>query len=124
VRNECTIRVCVLRRNVDLYELLDERSRAAHQYTTYDLIANVVHDGKPQSGMGAYRVQILHNVRYLRGGELSSIVKSTEHKQVVRTGRSTREGDTAADHNADGKLYSGTRIASAQRRCVVYRYGD
>jgi len=44
-----------------LYELLDERSRTAHQYTTYDLIANVVHDGKPQSGMGAYRVQILHN---------------------------------------------------------------
>lgn len=32
--------------------------KAAHPYTTYDLVANIVHDGEP--GQGTYRVHILH----------------------------------------------------------------
>uniref|UniRef100_A0A4W3I8I8 ubiquitinyl hydrolase 1 n=1 Tax=Callorhinchus milii TaxID=7868 RepID=A0A4W3I8I8_CALMI len=45
--------------NVDLREYLSEEVQAAHKHTTYDLIANVVHDGKP--GEGAYRVHVLHH---------------------------------------------------------------
>ena len=44
----------------------------------------------------------------LKTSDLDLIHKSIEHKQVVRTGRLAREGDTAADHNVDGKLHSGT----------------
>jgi len=47
-------------KNVDLYECLAEDARQKHSYTTYDLIANVVHDGRPESGMGSYRGQVLH----------------------------------------------------------------
>lgn len=32
--------------------------KAKHPYTTYDLVANIVHDGEP--GQGTYRVHILH----------------------------------------------------------------
>ncbi|VDD86410.1 unnamed protein product [Enterobius vermicularis] len=45
--------------NVDLYECLAPEFRAAHKYTTYDLVSNIVHDGKPESG--SYRVQLIHN---------------------------------------------------------------
>ncbi|KAI6204641.1 hypothetical protein M3Y94_00699400 [Aphelenchoides besseyi] len=36
--------------NVDLYDCLAEDARQLHKYTTYDLISNVVHDGKPEDG--------------------------------------------------------------------------
>ncbi|XP_041066354.1 U4/U6.U5 tri-snRNP-associated protein 2 isoform X1 [Carcharodon carcharias] len=45
--------------NVDLREYLSEEVQAIHKHTTYDLIGNVVHDGKP--GEGAYRVHVLHH---------------------------------------------------------------
>lgn len=32
--------------------------KAKHPYTTYDLVANIVHDGEPDKG--TYRVHILH----------------------------------------------------------------
>lgn len=35
---------------------------AKHPHTTYDLMANVVHDGEPGSGKGTYRVHVLHQV--------------------------------------------------------------
>ncbi|EYC17225.1 hypothetical protein Y032_0031g2346 [Ancylostoma ceylanicum] len=44
--------------NVDLYDCLSEDTRGEHKYTTYDLVANVVHDGKPDSG--TYRIQLVH----------------------------------------------------------------
>ncbi|KAE9416739.1 hypothetical protein Angca_002495, partial [Angiostrongylus cantonensis] len=44
--------------NVDLFDCLSEDARYEHKYTTYDLIANVVHDGKPDSG--TYRIQLVH----------------------------------------------------------------
>ncbi|KIH52575.1 ubiquitinyl hydrolase 1, partial [Ancylostoma duodenale] len=44
--------------NVDLYDCLSEDTRGDHKYTTYDLVANVVHDGKPDSG--TYRIQLVH----------------------------------------------------------------
>lgn len=57
---------------MDLYECLAEDIRHKHKYTTYDLISNVIHDGKPQTSnqkadisgtkSGSYRVQIIHNV--------------------------------------------------------------
>ena len=48
-----------------------EDVRDKHKYTTYDLISNVVHDGKPQTqankgdiavDIGRYRVQLVHEV--------------------------------------------------------------
>uniref|UniRef100_A0A183IDZ8 ubiquitinyl hydrolase 1 n=1 Tax=Soboliphyme baturini TaxID=241478 RepID=A0A183IDZ8_9BILA len=47
-------------KNVDLYDCLAEDAKPLHPYTTYDLIANVVHDGKPTPGEGSYRIQVLH----------------------------------------------------------------
>lgn len=47
-------------RNVDLREYLSEEVQAAHTNTTYDLIANIVHDGKPSEG--SYRIHVLHHV--------------------------------------------------------------
>nr|XP_060643350.1 ubiquitin carboxyl-terminal hydrolase 39 [Anolis sagrei ordinatus] len=46
-------------RNVDLREYLSEEVQAVHKNTTYDLIANIVHDGKPAEG--AYRIHVLHH---------------------------------------------------------------
>ncbi|XP_069733633.1 ubiquitin carboxyl-terminal hydrolase 39 [Phaenicophaeus curvirostris] len=45
--------------NVDLREYLSEEVQAAHANTTYDLIANIVHDGKPSEG--SYRIHVLHH---------------------------------------------------------------
>ncbi|KAH7720889.1 U4/U6.U5 tri-snRNP-associated protein 2-like protein [Aphelenchoides avenae] len=45
--------------NIDLYDCLAEDARPLHKYTTYDLVSNVVHDGRPESG--SYRVQLIHN---------------------------------------------------------------
>jgi U4/U6.U5 tri-snRNP-associated protein 2 len=54
--------------NVDLYDCMAEDVKGKNKYTTYDLIANIVHDGKPQSvahkgdlavESSTYRVQVL-----------------------------------------------------------------
>jgi hypothetical protein len=53
-----------------MYDFLAEGTRQTNQYTTYDLIANVVHDslrtGHDARGAdarkGTYRVQLLHKV--------------------------------------------------------------
>ncbi|XP_041334923.1 U4/U6.U5 tri-snRNP-associated protein 2 [Pyrgilauda ruficollis] len=45
--------------NVDLREYLSEEVQATHSHTTYDLIANIVHDGKPSEG--SYRIHVLHH---------------------------------------------------------------
>ncbi|GAU97474.1 hypothetical protein RvY_08760 [Ramazzottius varieornatus] len=45
-------------RNVDFGELLKDEHRKKHKCTTYDLIANVVHDGEARKG--TYRVFVLH----------------------------------------------------------------
>ncbi|KRX44735.1 U4/U6.U5 tri-snRNP-associated protein 2 [Trichinella britovi] len=47
-------------RNVDLYDYLSEDGKKRHPYTTYDMIANIVHDGKPDPGEGSYRIQLVH----------------------------------------------------------------
>ncbi|VDO20725.1 unnamed protein product [Haemonchus placei] len=44
--------------NVDLFDCLSEDTRSDHKYTTYDLVANIVHDGKPDQG--TYRIQLVH----------------------------------------------------------------
>uniref|UniRef100_A0A8C9ICP6 Ubiquitin carboxyl-terminal hydrolase 39 n=1 Tax=Piliocolobus tephrosceles TaxID=591936 RepID=A0A8C9ICP6_9PRIM len=46
--------------NVDLREYLSEEVQAVHKNTTYDLIANIVHDGKPSEG--SYRIHVLHHI--------------------------------------------------------------
>uniref|UniRef100_A0A1I8G0W6 ubiquitinyl hydrolase 1 n=1 Tax=Macrostomum lignano TaxID=282301 RepID=A0A1I8G0W6_9PLAT len=46
-------------RGVDFGDLLDPWTRAKHQFTTYNLVANVVHDGTPVSG--TYRVHLQHS---------------------------------------------------------------
>lgn len=45
-------------RNVDFGDILTPEIKARHPCTTYDLVANIVHDGEP--GQGTYRVHILH----------------------------------------------------------------
>ena len=45
---------------MDLREYLSEEVQAVHKNTTYDLIANIVHDGKPSEG--SYRIHVLHHV--------------------------------------------------------------
>ncbi|KAK2092783.1 U4/U6.U5 tri-snRNP-associated protein 2 [Saguinus oedipus] len=40
-------------------EYLSEEVQAVHKNTTYDLIANIVHDGKPSEG--SYRIHVLHH---------------------------------------------------------------
>jgi len=53
--------LCILfNRNVDLREYLTEEAQVTEKNTTYDLVANVVHDGKPTEG--AYRIHVLHHV--------------------------------------------------------------
>lgn len=47
-------------RNVDLREYLTEEAQVTEKNTTYDLVANIVHDGKPTEG--AYRIHVLHHV--------------------------------------------------------------
>lgn len=49
-------------RNVDLREYLTEEAQVSEKNTTYDLVANIVHDGKPTEG--AYRIHVLHHVCY------------------------------------------------------------
>ncbi|XP_019635305.1 PREDICTED: U4/U6.U5 tri-snRNP-associated protein 2-like isoform X1 [Branchiostoma belcheri] len=49
-------------KNIDLREYLskDPEIQKKHPNTTYDLIANIVHDGLPGAGKGTYRVHIYH----------------------------------------------------------------
>jgi len=47
-------------KNIDLYDCLANDSKSKHPYTTYDLIANIVHDGQPEAGKGTYRIQLMH----------------------------------------------------------------
>ncbi|XP_048763134.2 U4/U6.U5 tri-snRNP-associated protein 2-like [Ostrea edulis] len=47
-------------KNIDFGDLLAPEHRVLHKNTTYDLMANVVHDGEPEHGKGTYRVHVLH----------------------------------------------------------------
>lgn len=52
---------CYFARNVDFGDILTPEVKAEHKHTTYDLVANIVHDGEPSKG--TYRVHVLHKVR-------------------------------------------------------------
>ncbi|RWS13197.1 U4/U6.U5 tri-snRNP-associated protein 2-like protein [Dinothrombium tinctorium] len=47
-------------KNVDLTEILSQTGKANNPQCTYDLIANIVHEGEPDPGKGSYRVHVLH----------------------------------------------------------------
>ncbi|KAK4474427.1 hypothetical protein MN116_001583 [Schistosoma mekongi] len=47
-------------KSIDFGDLLSSEFRAKHRYTTYDLIANIVHDGPPTPGSGTHRIHLLH----------------------------------------------------------------
>ncbi|XP_062594467.1 ubiquitin carboxyl-terminal hydrolase 39-like [Saccostrea cucullata] len=47
-------------KNIDFGDLLAPEHRVLHKNTTYDLMANIVHDGEPERGKGTYRVHVLH----------------------------------------------------------------
>lgn len=51
-------------RNIDFGDILTPEVKAVHKYTTYDLVANIVHDGEP--GKGTYRVHVLHKVSFIK----------------------------------------------------------
>lgn len=45
-------------KNVDFGDILTQEVKERYTSTTYDLVANIVHDGEP--GKGTYRVHVLH----------------------------------------------------------------
>ncbi|KAK6633805.1 U4/U6.U5 tri-snRNP-associated protein 2 [Polyplax serrata] len=45
-------------KNVDFGDVMTEEVKKKHKHTTYDLVANIVHDGEPNRG--TYRVHVLH----------------------------------------------------------------
>ncbi|KAJ9575533.1 hypothetical protein L9F63_007603, partial [Diploptera punctata] len=45
-------------KNVDFGDILTQEVKEKYSNTTYDLVANIVHDGEP--GKGTYRVHVLH----------------------------------------------------------------
>ncbi|KAL0281029.1 UNVERIFIED_CONTAM: hypothetical protein PYX00_002148 [Menopon gallinae] len=45
-------------KNVDFGDIMTDEVKAKHKHTTYDLMANIVHDGVPNRG--TYRVHVLH----------------------------------------------------------------
>ncbi|CAL1542817.1 unnamed protein product [Lymnaea stagnalis] len=47
-------------KNIDFGDLLSAETRAQHKHTTYDLAANIIHDGEPGKGKGSYRCHVLH----------------------------------------------------------------
>lgn len=49
-------------RNIDLADVLSPETKLKCRDSTYDLLANIVHDGEPASGKGTYRVHVLHKV--------------------------------------------------------------
>jgi hypothetical protein len=51
-------------RNVDFGDILTQAVKEKYASTTYDLVANIVHDGEP--GKGTYRVHVLHKVSSLK----------------------------------------------------------
>ncbi|CAB3397203.1 unnamed protein product [Caenorhabditis bovis] len=44
--------------NVDFYDCLADDAKEKHKFTTYDLVANIVHEGKYEDG--SYRIQVVH----------------------------------------------------------------
>ena len=58
--------MCLYFRNIDFGDLLTEEHRTEHKYTTYNLVANIVHDGEPGSGKGSYRCHVMHKVSIVR----------------------------------------------------------
>lgn len=58
--NILVVKTFMHNRNVDLREYLTEEAQATEKFTTYNLVANVVHDGKPTEG--SYRIHVLHHV--------------------------------------------------------------
>ncbi len=55
----------IIARNIDLSDYLstDKAVRDAHPFTTYDLVANIVHEGEPGAGKGTFKAHVLHKVR-------------------------------------------------------------
>ncbi|ETN72198.1 ubiquitinyl hydrolase 1 [Necator americanus] len=67
--------------NVDLFDCLSEDTRREHKYTTYDLVANIVHDGKPDSG--TYRIQLVHVVRWFKGSRKWFELEDLHVKEIL-----------------------------------------
>ncbi|CAH1794320.1 unnamed protein product [Owenia fusiformis] len=47
-------------KNIDFGDLLSQEVKANHKHTCYDLVANIVHDGEPGPGKGAYKLHVMH----------------------------------------------------------------
>jgi len=45
---------------IDFGDLLSAETRSQHKFTTYDLVANIVHDGETSKKKGSYRCHTLH----------------------------------------------------------------
>lgn len=107
----------VVRRNVDLREYLTEEAQASEKSTTYDLVANIVHDGKPTEG--SYRIHVLHHVsavhvcyhiQMLNVEGLcvtSDLCALTGHREVVRAAGPAGDGHPASDDHAVRSIHTG-----------------
>lgn len=49
-------------KELDLTELMSSQTNPQGRKYIYDLIANIIHEGEPESGKGTYRVHVLHKV--------------------------------------------------------------
>jgi hypothetical protein len=56
----CSINHTLNYRNADFVDILTPEVKEKYASMTYDLVANIVHDGEP--GKGTYRVHVLHKV--------------------------------------------------------------
>jgi len=69
-------------RNIDFGDILTPEIKAKHKHTTYNLVANIVHDGEP--GHGTYRVHVLHKVGVAFYSSKVDVGKTIETYNVAR----------------------------------------
>lgn len=120
-------------RGVDFGDILGADVRAKHGCTTYDLLANIVHDGEPTKG--TYRVHILHKVNSFYCWPIITINFTSQllllgDRKMVWNARSARDRNSSADDHSHRSLHSGRKRNTIKRYYVPFkmfkhfRYGN
>ncbi|CAJ0563850.1 unnamed protein product, partial [Mesorhabditis spiculigera] len=112
--------------NIDLYDALADEAKPKHKYTTYDLVANIVHDGKPSEGRN--RVQIHHKGtgKWFEMEDLhvkdilpQMITLAESYIQIWKLNRTkTREERMGEDENSDEDDIKADLIAALRQQQV------
>lgn len=92
---------------MDFGEFLSPEMKAKHKHTTYDLVANVVHDGDPKKG--TYRVHVLQKVFVILYFLFLWFESPTSlgNRQMVRNARFACHRGFTTDDNLDWGIHSG-----------------